>query len=285
MATATASQPINMDGELIWDVSSIPIATSSQIRTVGFAGEVQDYHGNFSYDAYGDLTGGTLNSTTFTLNGIQQYTVSGLNHSAVTVFSYINAYNEPGLLKYLFNGNDVLNGSSGADIANAYGGNDSLHGNGANDIVRGGTGNDKVWGNTGGDTLNGQAGNDILYGGPGKDSLIGGTGNDKFVFDSAGGSNNADRITDFVHSADKIQLDNADFAGVGATGTLAQGKFFKGANVDATGANDPTDRVLYDTDSGKLYYDSDGNGPNGKVLIATVVGDPDNLAFSDIQVI
>ena len=84
----------------------------------------------------------------------------------------------------------------GANIENATGGrgNDTLIGNALNNILHGGLGND---------SLSGGVGNDTLYGGGGNDTLIGGTGNNLFVIDSA---SSQERITDFHHGTDKIQI-------------------------------------------------------------------------------
>jgi hypothetical protein len=42
--------------------------------------------------------------------------------------------------------------------------------------------------------------------------------------------------------------------------------------------------VVYDTSSGELYYDADGNGAGAAQLIATISGAP-GLAASDISVV
>jgi Ca2+-binding RTX toxin-like protein len=161
-------------------------------------------------------------------------------------------------------------GTSAANTMNGTPGGDSLNGAGGNDILNG---------LAGGDTLIGGAGNDKLTGGEGKDRLTGGDGTDKFVFAEAGPTN-ADAITDFRHNTDKILLDNDAFTKLGtATGQLKAGLFYSG-----TEAHDPNDRIIYDAGSGKLYYDPDGTGAKAQVLIATLVGSPDNVSASDFQV-
>jgi Ca2+-binding RTX toxin-like protein len=117
------------------------------------------------------------------------------------------------------------------------------------------------------DTLAGGAGNDTLVGGAGNDILTGGAGNDLFRFDAPlSGTTNVDRLADFSAVADTIQLENAVFKALTATGTLAAGAFVLG-----TQAADASDRIVYNGATGSLYYDSDGSGAAAQILFATVV--------------
>ena len=105
---------------------------------------------------------------------------------------------------------DVLSGRGGRDLLNGGNGSDSIAGGGANDRLIGGRGADRV---TGG------AGDDILRGGGGKDVLRGNVGADDFVYASRAEAN-GDRIVDFVHRADDINLRdfmrNGQFIGAAA---------------------------------------------------------------------
>ena len=53
-----------------------------------------------------------------------------------------------------------------------------------------------------------------------------------------------------------------------STGTLAPGSFRSGAGVSA--AADSDDFVIYDTTSGALYYDANGNAGSAPVQIASL---------------
>ncbi|MCB1968095.1 MAG: calcium-binding protein, partial [Candidatus Accumulibacter sp.] len=64
-----------------------------------------------------------------------------------------------------------------------------------------------------------------------------------------------------------IELENAIFASLSSTGTLAAGSFRSGAAVVAA---DGDDFILYDTASGALSYDADGNGAGAAVPFATL---------------
>ena len=124
------------------------------------------------------------------------------------------------------------------------------------------------------DILNGGAGNDVLYGGTGNDTLTGGAGADKFVFASALNSlTNVDTITDFVSGTDKLVLDDSVFAGLTAGSDLTN--FVSSSNPAATSA---AATVLYNTSTGALYYDADGNGAGAAVQFATLSGHPTLLA-------
>ncbi|BCH25727.1 calcium-binding protein [Mesorhizobium sp. L-8-3] len=134
----------------------------------------------------------------------------------------------------------------------------NLAGNELAQQVIGNNGVNRLYGNGGNDTLNGNGGNDVLFGGVGNDRLTGGAGSDYFVFNTALSSwSNVDRITDFNVAADTIQLDNAVMAALGGTGTLSAAKFWKST---AGVAHDADDRIIYDIDTGRLFYDADGSG-------------------------
>jgi Ca2+-binding RTX toxin-like protein len=123
-----------------------------------------------------------------------------------------------------------------------------------------------------------------LSGGGGNDSLTGGGGNDSFVFDVAPGVENADAVTDFASRADRLLLDDAAFANIGARGRFAPKDDRFLAADGAISGEDPEDRVVYDTSTGNLYYDADGSGGGSVQLIATFEGSP-RIVATDVTVI
>jgi Ca2+-binding RTX toxin-like protein len=165
------------------------------------------------------------------------------------------------------NYNDTLVGDGAANTLQGQAGNDTLYGQAGNDKLYGQAGNDKLYGQAGDDKLYGQAGNDLLIGGAGNDVLTGAAGLDTFFFNAAlSATTNVDRITDFTVVDDTIRLENAIFTTL-ATGTLAAGAF----RANTTGlAQDADDRVIYETDTGKLFYDSNGSAAGGSVHFATL---------------
>jgi Ca2+-binding RTX toxin-like protein len=142
----------------------------------------------------------------------------------------------------------------------------------------------QMTGNAAGNFLAGGGGADTLHGGPGNDTLLGGGGADSFLFAEASGSANADLIPDFAPGSDRIRLDDAAFTGIGATGGFVAGDARFAAGAGFTAGRDASDRVVYDTATGNLYYDADGSGAGAAQLIATFTGNP-GIAATDIVVI
>ncbi|MEO5350221.1 MAG: hypothetical protein H7836_11310 [Magnetococcus sp. YQC-3] len=220
-------------------------------------------------------------------------------------------------------GNDVITGGDGNDNLSGDAGDDGLRGDGGNDTLNGGDGidwgqywnapssliidlnkttaqntqgagidtllgiekinashyNDKITGNQADNILLGNEGNDTLNGGLGKDSLTGGEGKDSFVFNTKLSVLNIDRIKDFSPKDDTIQLDNAIFTKLTKLGALSSANF-----KIAKAASDSNDYVLYNSNTGVLSYDNDGNGHHAPITIA-VLGTHLALTAADISVI
>ena len=115
------------------------------------------------------------------------------------------------------------------------------------------------------DTIVGNDYANALFGRGGKDRLEGGGGEDLFVFDTMPGKKNVDRIVDFTPGEDMIVLDNKTFRKAGADGALSADAFVANESGRATDAGD---RLIYDIDSGALYYDENGSARGGAVKIA-----------------
>jgi serralysin len=153
----------------------------------------------------------------------------------------------------------------------------------------GGSGSDRITGNSaanaisgksGADRLYGLAGNDVLAGGLGNDVLTGGPGKDYFVFDSKPNrSANMDRITDFRVIDNTIRLDDAAFPGAGKVGALSAGAFWTGSK-----AHDTSDRIVYDSGTGALYFDADGTGSAAQVQFALLAKSL-KMTAADFQII
>src|SRR5262249_48583314 len=84
--------------------------------------------------------------------------------------------------------------------------------------------------------------------------------------------------------SDRLQFNGAAFTQLGAAGSFAPGdaRFVSGAGL--TSGQDASDRLVYNTSTGQLFYDADGNGAGASVLVATLQGAP-ALAATDIMVV
>ena len=183
------------------------------------------------------------------------------------------------VIRYGFGGNDSLTSGGFNDYLFGGEGNDYLHGWESNDTVYGGNGNDTLYGGNGDDIINGGSGDDALVGQAGNDVITLGAGIDSIRFDSLTG---ADTIIDFVVGEDIIRLAKSAMAALGATGALTVDEFVSGAGL--TAGQDATDRVVYNTTNGKLYYDADGSDAGAAVLLATFSNNP-LLLLSDFTVV
>jgi serralysin len=122
-------------------------------------------------------------------------------------------------------------------------------------------------GGTGADTIIGNDYANALYGNSGGDTLTGNGGEDFFIFDTKASAANADLITDFEIGIDTIALNNKVFKTVGRDGGLAEAAFVS----NLTGiAEDRRDRLIYDMDSGALFYDANGAKKGGRALLTTI---------------
>ena len=151
--------------------------------------------------------------------------------------------------------------------------------------------NNKFTGNGAVNVFVGLEGDDTIDGGAGKDTMTGGDGEDIFIVSSGvKGSKNVDTITDFELGVDKIYLSHEIFTKIAdAAGFVAEDEpmsiydadiFLSGDKVKADSSSS---YLLYDTRSGRVYYDADGNGKGAADWFLTLVGKPD-LSADDFYI-
>jgi Ca2+-binding RTX toxin-like protein len=223
------------------------------------------------------LTGAQADVTTALTTDTVTYPNSDYDVSITGAFgidaSLINMYNA---VASSTSGDLIVTGTSFGDTLNAS----SFTGDGSKGLtLNGGSGADVITGTGFADIITGGNGTDVITAGAGSDTITGGAGSDTFVFNSVSG---ADTIADYTVADDSIQLSKAIFTGLGDIGALSSDEFVSGAGL--TAAADGTDRIVYDTTSGALYYDADGAGGDAAVQIATFTGLP-GLLSSEFAII
>jgi hypothetical protein len=125
--------------------------------------------------------------------------------------------------------------------------------------------------------VKGTRGDNILHGTSQRDLFIGGHGHDTFVFDNAQRSGQHDVVRDFKLKSDKIALDHEVFALV--AGKLAEENFYVGSR-----AHDSDDRIIYNSKTGSVLYDADGEGGADPILFA-VLSRGLNLSHLDFVIV
>jgi Ca2+-binding RTX toxin-like protein len=277
-----ADQPLQTGGPLTRD--SVPTGAAyfhtnlgnpafsfnQPVFTVSVKGIAEDFVGLAAYDATGALITAaeirTVATANWGSNVIHLSSTRPIDKVVILGFDTIIddlAFDteKPTILKGTKK-NDKLKGKNGSELIDGRKGNDKIDGRGGDDTILGGVGKDKV---------KGGLGNDSIDGGAGTDNLKGGEGQDSFLFGPLGF---VDRLMDFAPVDDTLVLARSTFSKFTRTGVeyVAADEFVVGpAAVDAN------DFLIYNFESGALFYDIDGNGPTAAVQFAQL---PAGLALS-----
>jgi Ca2+-binding RTX toxin-like protein len=195
-----------------------------------------------------DIMEGGGGNDVYVVGDIGDKVVEAAGEGIDTVRSSIDFTLPEHVERLVLTGTAKMDGAGNA-LANA------ITGNKARNVLKGGEGNDVIIGKGGKDTISGGLGVDLLTGNGGKD---------RFLFGTALGADNIDRIKGFKPGKDKVLLDDAVFAGLDA-GKLKASAFFAGKSAD-----DGNARIGYDEKRGGLSYDGDGKGGADGVLFAKV---------------
>ncbi|MHC5596588.1 MAG: beta strand repeat-containing protein [Nostoc sp.] len=214
--------------------------------------EVVNPYANYSDNYYSDsrslgnntLNGGVGDDTLSASGSIgKNLLFGGDGNDSLSISGYYNHYYSG---DYEYNsdsrsyGDNLLDGGDGNDTLSASGalGNNTLNGGNGNDILTGGDGND---------ILTGGCGNDSLYGGGGIDTF------DTFGFNSF--NEGIDTIYDFDATNELIEVSAVGFGGGLSAGVLSAAQFSIGASATTS-----TERFIYNSTTGALFFDQDGNG-------------------------
>lgn len=227
----------------------------------------------------------TNNITTEMLAEIVQPSVPNVTSKQVAQF-FLAAYRSATMLDVrqfdgvTLRGDSLNNNMVGTSLS------DDLQGGDGNDSLYGDSGNDSLVGDWGTDILDGGAGNDMLISSWGSDVLTGGAGTDYFRFGTIpymlNGSVNT--ITDFSVADDFIGLSRTVMPEIvlpngGNDGILNPDAFIAGAGQKT--ALDASDRIIYDTTTGNLYFDGDGSGAKYSAIKILVIGTTTHPALTN----
>lgn len=222
--------------------------------------------GNDSISSVPILNGG---SDTIDLRNATRGTTASLEFGEV-----ISYRGRDGIGTSTLSGIDNIDGSKFAD---------TLTGNDRANILRGMAGNDR---------LDGNAGDDVLVSDAGNETMTGDAGADAFLFAAAANRKaNFDTITDFSVADDSLWFDRAVF-GLTGTGPVTSISGFDIQAIDASEfqagetatAGTADVRLIYETDTGILWYDADGN-LSGKAVKLAQLGAGFDLTAADVFVV
>jgi Ca2+-binding RTX toxin-like protein len=236
-------------GEVVGpQAQSVPVLTPEGLRMV--------FKGEFVLSG-SDVTSGTITGFDLYVGSTKVMKAQGFAVSVTDVkaaFDAAHNMSDTSQFYRLFFADAKLAGSKTDDVLVGYSGSKAL----------GRDGNDNLIALEGVAVLKGGDGDDLLRGN-GMSSLVGNDGNDVFVFnDTLGG---ADRIKDFSVKCDFVALDTS---GTVPLGFLSVGYFHIGKAAET-----PDQHVIYDKQTGGLYWDQDGSGTiHSAVQIAIL---PDHL--------
>jgi len=137
-------------------------------------------------------------------------------------------------------------------------------GNELNNTITGNDANNVLYGKQSNDTLLGEGGDDRIVGGVGNDILTGGVGADCFIRKYS--TTAIDTITDFQTGEDLLGFSASGFGG-GLAGrvVLNETQFTIGS-----AAADSSDRFIYNSATGGLFFDADGIGGTAQVQLFTL---------------
>ena len=119
-----------------------------------------------------------------------------------------------------------------------------------------------ITGNEFAQVLGGSEGVNVIDGGLGADVLVGFGSADIFSFSTSLGSSNVDTISDYQPGIDKIALSKNIFTALGSA--IEANEFISGTAITTE------QHIIYDAQSGQIYYDIDGSGSSSAVLFAII---------------
>ncbi len=183
-------------------------------------------------------------------------------------------------------GDDYFAGDNGINVMSGNGGSDTFFARNGNDTLNGNDGDDFLYGGGDVDTINGGTGADYMQGGLGADKFADELGDDTYYYAqiTEGGDIHA-RLGVVAGNNDTIAFKQSVFTGDGVglnLGVLNTAKFKSRAdNV----AQDTDDHFIFNTATKTLWYDADGLGGTGPVLMIDFTNISTTMSYTDIEIV
>jgi len=241
-----------------------------------FGNGVINNYGTMRSDLYGIAINSAPNLTTTIYNGHTGF-LSGLTAAIDMQSGILHLTNDGVILGDVINADNandrIINHAKIVGTVDLGAGNSYFNGSGGFDptiVVDGG--HNRVAAGEGNVSIFIHGGNNTLAGEPNGPSV------DKYYFE-APLDGQVEHLVNFKHGVDKIVLSEADFAGIGPVGhPLARADFRVG-----THATTASQHIIYDHQTGALFYDPDGSGPIPEIQFATLSFHP-TLTHADFLV-
>lgn len=138
-------------------------------------------------------------------------------------------------------------------------------GDGRGDVLSGFV---NVTGSRFGDKLTGDTGDNAVLGGLGADTLTGDQGADTFLYSSL--AEKGDHVVDFQFGLDHIDIAASGFSGLTGAPLTDNVDFITASTMAGLNATTAAATFLYNTATGRLFFDSDGSGRKAATLLLTI---------------
>jgi Ca2+-binding RTX toxin-like protein len=139
-------QPVDMAAFDIDDFSDgdVTVHTDTTYRIERGDG-AEELTGSFTYDANGQLIGGTITGWQHVIGGEVAFSIGGFSTPVSDLLGFIDDHDSRGFLAAILAGDDIVNGYIFNDSLLAFAGNDILDGSLGADRMSGGTGDDQYY--------------------------------------------------------------------------------------------------------------------------------------------
>ena len=256
---STSSNEIQNDGTISGTAEGI-FFQSGEMNTITNTGKINSVNAIYLYNE---------TSSTIINSGVLSGTKNAVNASSSDNLTIINS----GLVEGAIN----ISGTDSTVYNSGKIDGDVVLGDGTNTFNgHGGTVSGTITGGTGADVIRAGDDGETMAGGAGHDRLQGGAGADTFAFSSYS-SADYDHVRGFNVATDTIQLAHSAFTHLVADAVPTFSI--------ATAPTSSTDLLYYNSSSGGLFYDPDGNGSTYHGYMVAALGPGLALTVKNFEVV